>query len=154
MFVLQPVSIPKEAGLTQPILNAIAAQAAKAVTDEKHIGCVTVAAVDAATIRRWNREYRKKDKETDVLSFRYAPDFSLAAEEDVVGEILIHPEVVSRQAAAYGNTLRAEWCKLVIHGLYHVLGFDHETDSQYRVMSPLEVAAAQALERKFGIVIR
>ena len=154
MFSLQPVSLPTESGLTQPLLNALAAQASKSVRDEPQIGTVTVAAVDAATIRRWNREYRKKDKETDVLSFRYAPDFSLATPQDVVGEILIHPNIVARQAVAYGNTLRAEWCKLVIHGLYHVLGFDHETDSQYRVMSPLEVAAAQALEKKFGIIIR
>ncbi len=152
MFKLQPNAIPKEAGLTADVLKAIARHAER-VSPGPQVGAITVAAVDAQTIRRWNREYRKKDKETDVLSFRYAPDFANAEADEVVGEILIHPGIVAEQAHAYGNTLRAEWCKLVTHGLFHILGFDHETDAQYRVMSPLERGAADMLREKFMIDI-
>lgn len=113
-----------------------------------------IAAVDAETIRRWNRTYRKKDTETDVLSFRYVKDFSEADSREVVGEILIHPEMVARQAVLYGNTLSAEWCKLVIHGLFHIVGFDHETEDQFQKMLPLENAAAHMMQKKFGIEIR
>ena len=153
MFAFTPVKIPRAAGMTRPLLDALARDLADAV-DVPQRGRVTVAAVDGATIRRWNAQYRGKDAETDVLSFRYAADFASAAPDEVVGEILLCPDYVARQAAERGNALRAEWCRLLVHGAYHVLGYDHETDADFSVMEPLELATCARLGEKFGLDVR
>jgi probable rRNA maturation factor len=71
-------------------------------------------------VRRLNRTYRDKDKPTDVLSF--------PGEEGHLGDILISVPVARRQAAAAGHSVERELKVLLLHGLLHCLGYDHETD--------------------------
>ena len=71
-------------------------------------------------VRRLNRAYRGKDHPTDVLSF--------PGEDGHLGDILISVPVARRQATAAGHTVERELKVLLLHGLLHCLGYDHETD--------------------------
>ena len=78
-------------------------------------------------LRRWNRELRGKDRPTDVLSF---PGGDLENAEDAghLGDILISVPMARRQAVQAGHGVDRELQVLLLHGLLHCLGYDHETD--------------------------
>lgn len=93
------------------------------------------------TIHRYNKEYRAKDKPTDILSFAYHP-YIKAGEKIVVqhdedknlGDLIISLEYVQNVADELGVTLAERMRILLVHGICHLRGFDHETDAQYKVM--------------------
>ncbi len=92
---------------------------------------VSVAFVSAEEIRRLNRQYRGKDKVTDVLSFNLD-------DGELLGEILLcYPQAV-RQAHELGHGVREELLFLLVHGLLHLHGFDHETPRDAARMFPLQ----------------
>lgn len=101
-------------------------------------GHVTVALVPDARVRALNRQYRRKDAATDVLSFP-------AEEPGQLGDVVIAVGVARRQAAAAGHSLRTELRVLALHGLLHLLGYDHEHDDGR--MARLE----RRLRRKAGL---
>ena len=84
-------------------------------------GAVTVAVVPDTRVRLLNRQYRRKDTATDVLSFP-------SDERGYLGDIVIASGVARRQAAAGGHSLQTELRVLALHGLLHLLGYDHERD--------------------------
>jgi probable rRNA maturation factor len=84
-------------------------------------GTVTVAIVADARVRALNREYRRKNAPTDVLSFP-------SDERGYLGDVVIAAGVARRQARAAGHSLQTELRVLALHGLLHLLGFDHERD--------------------------
>jgi len=84
-------------------------------------GAVTVAIVPDTRVRLLNRQYRRKDTATDVLSFP-------SDERGYLGDIVIASGVARRQAAAGGHSLQTELRVLALHGLLHLLGYDHERD--------------------------
>lgn len=87
-----------------------------------------IAFVSDNKMRTLNREFRGKDSTTDVLSFPFEPDeFDCGA--DNLGDIVISLEQAARQAAEYGLTLEEESKQLILHGILHLCGYDHETDS-------------------------
>ena len=83
------------------------------------------------TIKRLNSRYRKNNKPTDVLSFTFA-------DPDLLGEIYISLPQASRQAREYGASLTDEILRLFIHGVFHLLGFDHGTVRQRIAMEQKE----------------
>jgi probable rRNA maturation factor len=85
-------------------------------------GGVTVAIVADAGVRALNRRYRRVDRPTDVLSFP-------AGERGSLGDIVIAAGVARRQARAAGHSVQAELRVLALHGLLHLLGYDHERDA-------------------------
>ncbi len=87
-------------------------------------GEVDVLLADDQTLRRLNRQFRGKNKATDVLSFP-APEELTASH---AGDLAISLETATRQAAEQGHTLRDEVRVLLLHGVLHLAGFDHETD--------------------------
>ncbi len=87
-------------------------------------GEVDVLLAGDRTLRRLNREFRGKDKATDVLSF---PSPAEVAGEHA-GDLAISIETARRQAREHGHTLRDELRILLLHGVLHLLGMDHETD--------------------------
>jgi probable rRNA maturation factor len=87
-------------------------------------GDVDVLLADDPTLRRLNKTFRGKNKATDVLSFP-APD---EIAQDHAGDLAISLETANRQAATYGHSLRDEVRILLLHGLLHLSGLDHETD--------------------------
>jgi probable rRNA maturation factor len=88
-------------------------------------GGVTIAIVSDARVRALNRQYRKKDQSTDVLSF---PAGGEASPGRYLGDVVIAAGVARRQAAAAGHSLQTELRVLALHGLLHLLGYDHERD--------------------------
>lgn len=95
------------------------AQAAAGLSGE-----VDVLLAGDATLRRLNREYRGKNKATDVLSF---PAHAEVRGEHA-GDLAVSLETAARQAAEHGHTLRDEVRVLLLHGLLHLVGMDHEVD--------------------------
>jgi len=85
---------------------------------------------DNENIRELNREYREKDKPTDVLSFPLETPFTEQSLFDIpLGTIVISADFVQEKAKQYGHTEEDEFKLLFIHGLLHLLGYDHETDN-------------------------
>lgn len=81
---------------------------------------LTIRVVSAAESRRLNRTWRGKDKPTNVLSF--------AADAPLLGDLAICAPVVAREAREQGKPQTAHWAHMVVHGVLHLLGFDHEND--------------------------
>jgi probable rRNA maturation factor len=104
-------------------------------------GEVSVVLAGDGLLRRLNREYRGKDRPTDVLSFPGAGG------EEGLGDVVISVPAAERNARAQGHGLRRELDILALHGLLHVLGYDHETDDG--TMDRLE----QRLRRKLGLAV-
>ena len=103
--------------------------------------------VGDATIQQLNAEHRHIDSVTDVLSFPLAePDFVLPDEEPVnLGDVVIsYPRAVA-QAHDYGHSVEREVAYLVAHGVLHVLGFDHEDESEREQMRQKEEEALRPL---------
>jgi probable rRNA maturation factor len=111
-------------------------------------GEVQVLLADDATLKRLNRTFRAKNKATDVLSFPTGPGAAFFAEPDapvLAGDLAISLETAARQAAGFGHSLRDEVRVLLLHGVLHLAGFDHEVDAG-------EMAAREAeLRTKFGL---
>lgn len=101
-------------------------------------GVLNVVFIDDSYIRSLNKNYRHKDKPTDVLSFSYldTPDFNEGT--DLIGEIYISIPTARRQAETFKWKLSDELNKLFVHGFLHVFGYDHETDEDYIIMSTIE----------------
>jgi probable rRNA maturation factor len=91
------------------------------VAPARACGAMTVAIVPDARVRALNRRFRKKDQPTDVLSFP-------ADERGYLGDVVIAAGVASRQAREAGHSLQTELRVLALHGLLHLLGYDHDTD--------------------------
>lgn len=94
-------------------------------------GEVHVLLADDATLKRLNRTFRGKNKATDVLSFPAAATtvFFGEPETELAGDLAVSLETATRQAARFGHTLRDEVNVLLLHGVLHLAGYDHEIDS-------------------------
>ncbi len=99
---------------------------------------VSLVLADDAYIQELNCQYRGKDMPTDVLSFALnegeEPEIIDGPEENLLGDIIISLETAERQAVDYGHSIERELAFLTIHGLLHLLGYDHEQEEQRRVM--------------------
>ena len=85
-----------------------------------------------AALQNLNRDYRQKDKTTDVLSFPWEDD------EELLGEVYISMPQVLRQAPEFGATPKQEIQRVALHGILHLLGYDHENDADAQLMEELE----------------
>ena len=102
----------------------------------------TICIVDIAQSRELNLRYRGKDKATNVLAF--AADHELL-DYDCLGDLVICAPVVQAEALEQGKPLDAHWAHLVVHGMLHLQGFDHQTTSQAEQMEAREVEILGAL---------
>jgi probable rRNA maturation factor len=97
---------------------------------------LTVCLVSDAEMLRWNRSYRGKNRPTDVLSFpanesparRKGGARGAARTSSYLGDIAIAPSVARRNARQFGREFRDEMRILILHGVLHLMGYDHETD--------------------------
>jgi len=105
---------------------------------------VTIAFVSNRKQRALNSEFRSKDKTTDVLSFPVEPE-DFEDFDNTLGDVVISPSQAEKQAKENGLTLEKEISQLILHGLIHLCGYDHETDNGE--MNRLELK----LRRKLGI---
>lgn len=100
---------------------------------------LNIVIVDNEKIREINREYRNKDAVTDVISFAFE-EVNDVEYDDIrfLGEIYISYERCKSQASDYGHSVRREFCYLAVHGLLHLLGYDHMNEEDKKVMRALE----------------
>ena len=112
---------------------------------------VTVRLVGEAEGRALNRDYRGKDYATNVLTFAYAEGEDLPAlpeqadDGPLAGDLVLCVPVVVREAAAQGKTLEAHFAHLVVHGMLHLQGYDHEQEGDASEMEALEIAILRGL---------
>ena len=99
--------------------------------------------VGSAESRRLDREYRGKDKPTNVLSFPSSPEERVAT--GILGDLVICAPVVAREAREQRKTLGAHWAHMVVHGTLHLLDYDHERARAARTMEALEVEILRGL---------
>jgi probable rRNA maturation factor len=111
-------------------------------------GDVAVLLARDATLRKLNRQFRGKDKATDVLSF---PPADLGASKHG-GDLAISFEIAQRQAEEHGHTLSEELRVLMLHGLLHLAGMDHDTDDGE--MSEREAKLRKKLKLPVGLIAR
>lgn len=92
----------------------------------KQISEISLLFTNDAKIRSLNAQYRGKDKATDVLSFSHIEGLTLLSLDSSLGDIVISTDTARRQARQYRVTLNAEILRLLIHGILHLFGYDHE----------------------------
>jgi probable rRNA maturation factor len=92
-----------------------------------------------------NKQYRGIDGPTDVLSFGCDDPCAASGDEPLtLGDVVISPEVAAQQAAELGHTVEEELDMLLVHGILHLLGYDHESDDEAAVMQARERALIEA----------
>jgi len=139
-------TVPCDAGMKNAVQSA-ADRTAHLEGLENYEACIVL--TDDAYLHELNRQYRGVDAPTDVISFPenqldrplaeaiargYVPDTDLTGRRISLGDIYISVERAARQAEEYGNTLEQELCFLAVHGMLHLMGYDHIEEQDERVM--------------------
>jgi len=122
----------KVRGLSARVTDA-ALQALKGGKAPRHAALTILLAGDAQ-VKALNRDFRGKRRATNVLSFPTSP----AGDDDYLGDVVLAYGVTEKEARAGGKRLIDHATHLVVHGVLHLLGFDHVTPRKARVMEPLE----------------
>lgn len=123
-----------------------AALAALALTSEPPAASeLAVVLADDAMVRALNKDYRGIDKATNVLAFRYADGGSapvpVPEAGEALGDVVVALETARREAETAGRSLDEHLSHLVIHGVLHLLGYDHTNDPDAETMENLEIQA-------------
>ena len=93
---------------------------------------------DDATIHPLNRDYRGKDKPTDVLSFAQREGEFAFVDDNVLGDVIISMDTTIRQAKERSHSTEVELRVLLVHGILHLLGYDHIEDDEAEIMEAKE----------------
>ncbi len=114
--------------------------------ESKHCS-VSVSFVDSAGSQSLNRDYRGKDAPTNVLSFpaEFPAELQDQVEAYPLGDIVLCAAVVEKEAAEQGKELQAHWTHLTVHGLFHLLGYVHDSEDRAREMEQLEISTLERL---------
>ena len=107
---------------------------------------LSIAIVDLAEMTELNVQYRSKEGPTDVLSFPCDDPCAVVGPDEPValGDVVIAPEVAEQQAEEYGHTVEEELNLLLVHGVLHLLGYDHIDDDEASVMQARERVLLEA----------
>ncbi|WP_376702038.1 rRNA maturation RNase YbeY [Mesorhizobium sp. ISC25] len=134
---------PDEAVLMRLVDRAVSAAFAETGADGRSE--LSIVFSDDAHIRTLNAGWRGKDKPTNVLSFPAFPFARGGPLPPMLGDIVLAAETVVREAALEDKPVEDHISHLVIHGLLHLLGYDHETDAEAELMEATERAALARL---------
>jgi probable rRNA maturation factor len=117
-----------------------AARAALAAADARFAGGAELSIVlgDDAMLRALNRQWRGRDKPTNVLSFATREGERPPGAPCLLGDVVLAFETVAAEARAQGKPMAHHLCHLVVHGVLHLLGFDHEHEADAERMEALE----------------
>ena len=110
---------------------------------EREAAMLTIRLVDREESRALNSRYRGKDEPTNVLSF--PADLPAEIDLPLLGDIVMCAPLVAEQAVAQGKAADAHWAHLTIHGVLHLLGFDHQQPEQAGIMEALEIELLKSL---------
>lgn len=94
--------------------------------------------VDNSYIHELNKTYRNVDRETDVITFALEDDKTFNPEERILGDVYISIDKAKSQSEEYGHSLKRELCFLTVHGMLHLLGYDHLEKDEEEVMFKLQ----------------
>lgn len=131
----ESAEVPDPADLRAWVVPALAAMQVDGATG------VTIRVVDEAEAQALNRDFRGRDYATNVLSFPFADVPPEALDEmgaPYLGDLAICAPVVVREASEQGKTPESHWAHMVIHGVLHLGGHDHQNDSEADAMERLE----------------
>lgn len=130
-----------------PELVSLAVNAALSGAGENGPAELGVVLVDDAAVRALNRDYRHKDTPTNVLSFaaRETGAPQPPGVPEMLGDVVIAFETALAEAQEAGRPLKDHLCHLLVHGVLHLLGYDHEDDSEAADMERLEIAVLAEL---------
>ncbi len=129
-------------GRRLPLPAAVVRRIVRGVlTAERRDAAISVTFVGRDMMRRMNHRYKRSDRPTDVIAFTLA-----GSAGGTLGDVYICPWVASRQAAALGIARRTELVRLVVHGVLHVLGYDHP-EGEGRMRSPMWRRQERYVER-------
>lgn len=127
-----------------PSNESISRWAQAALNDvEQKKSKVTVRVVDESEIVELNRTYRGKDKATNVLSFPFTDPPETAT--SILGDVVICAAVLKREAQEQNKTEDAHWAHMIVHGVLHLCGYDHEQQAEAKQMEKLEINALAGL---------
>ena len=111
---------------------------------------INVLLTNPENIRKINKEYRNIDSETDVLSFPMFEKKELEnifnQNEDILGDIVVSIERVKKQAVEYGHSFERELSYMIVHGFYHIMGYDHIEEDDKKIMRKKEENILQKLD--------
>jgi probable rRNA maturation factor len=138
--------------LTRAILRDLHRNAPRRYQVPATVRHLSIVIVNDAQMRVLNRTYRAKDKPTDVLSFSQLEGEGIS---ESLGDVVIATQTTKRQAAEYGVTVPQEFLRLLIHGILHLHGYDHEQVSakEVRDMQRMEDILFDAHKKKLTGVL-
>ena len=146
-----PDTLDWEARAAEAVAAALALTPFPSLTDAAPLVEVAVRLTDDAEVHQLNRDFRGKDKPTNVLSFPQVQDDlleSLANSDDgeiLLGDIVLARETCAREAEEKGISLEDHATHLIVHGTLHLVGYDHMDDASAGAMEALEVKALASL---------
>ncbi|WP_372397838.1 rRNA maturation RNase YbeY [Azospirillum sp. HJ39] len=140
------ITVSREAGAWAEDADWLAERAALATLgaaydDEEGPAELSIVLADDELVHRLNREYRGKDKPTNVLSFALTEAEEPEPEDGMpvmLGDIILAYETIAREASEQRKNFKDHMTHLVMHGVLHLLGYDHETDDEAEEMEALE----------------
>ena len=101
--------------------------------------------VDEQEMQQYNKKFRNKDKPTDILSFPFYPDLQAgqkiegqSEDQKNLGDIILCPEFIKKDLERWNQSFEQRMKVLLVHGICHLLGYDHIKDEDYRVMEKKE----------------
>lgn len=100
---------------------------------------LTLRLVDAAEITHLNHHYRKKNQPTNVLAFPATYSQEIELDYPLLGDVIICPSVLEEESKALNKPLTDHWAHIVIHGVLHLLGYDHIEEEDATVMQAIEI---------------
>jgi probable rRNA maturation factor len=142
------IEVEDEAWLALPGLEALARESVAAALSSAGAGENEIALLFTSddAIADINAKWRGKAKPTNVLSFPAPSDLPIPKGElRPLGDIVLAHGVIAREAAEQGKTLRAHTTHLIVHGVLHLLGFDHEDEAEAGEMEALEASILKGL---------
>jgi probable rRNA maturation factor len=135
-----------------PPESAFARWAAAALEGRRDRTTMTIRVVDPPEGAALNLRFRGLDRPTNVLSFPFAPPPGLPVHDGadgcpdrLIGDLVICADVVEREAREQGKDPTAHWAHMVVHGVLHLLGYDHANDAEAAEMEGLETAILEGL---------
>jgi len=134
-FAVSVEGVPEESVIRQWVLRAL--------PNDKKDSELTIRVVDEAEITALNRQYRGKEGATNVLSFPYDAIPGMASE--LLGDVVICAPVVASESVVQNKPLDAHWAHIVIHGVLHLLGYDHHQDDEAHKMEARETELLDSL---------
>ncbi len=136
-----------------PITEATLRKVARQILSD--LGCpdseLSILVVDDEAIRVINRDYLQRDKPTNVISFSMLEGEGGDLNPDLLGDVVVSADTAARDAAEVGKPFESELYFLLLHGILHLLGYDHERGSEEdaKVMEDKEAELFSAIERQF-----